>query len=74
MTCDCLTKYDASFPHFTMCAGAESVPDSRHLDSSDYRALAELAAWRDLDTALYCLRGYYRQQPQFTLGKLRPTK
>jgi hypothetical protein len=48
--CDCLRQYDESLPHYETCecAGVDA-------DDTDFRCLAELAAYRDLDTALYVL-------------------
>jgi hypothetical protein len=48
--CTCLRQYDESLPHYEACecAGANA-------DDTDFRCLAELAAYRDLDTALYVL-------------------
>lgn len=52
-TCDCLTSEDPSLPHYVHCALAGDAPDN-----GDIRCLAELAAYRDIDTALHVLRLY----------------
>lgn len=50
--CDCLTKLTDTLPlHYVTCAAAAAVSDS-----TPERCLAELAAWRDIDTALLALR------------------
>jgi hypothetical protein len=68
--CDCLTGHqwgDATLPHYSGCAAADAAEAT---DASDVRALAELASFRDIDTALYCLR-----QLRIKLGAelLKPT-
>ena len=47
--CVCLTAEDATLPHHASCR-----PDSGVTNAA--RDLAELAAFRDIDTALMCLR------------------
>ncbi|QWY80945.1 hypothetical protein SEA_LARS_23 [Mycobacterium phage Lars] len=51
--CDCLTSEDASLPHFMTCPAAGANPET-----SDLRELAEIAAYKDIDTALAILRRY----------------
>ncbi|QBI98366.1 hypothetical protein SEA_CARTHAGE_94 [Mycobacterium phage Carthage] len=53
--CDCLTSEDHTLPHATMCAAAFNGHDTDH---SQIRELAELAAYKDIDTALSILRAY----------------
>jgi hypothetical protein len=48
-TCDCLTAFDASLPHYVHCAAGGG-------ENTDIRFLAELASFRDIDGALSALR------------------
>ena len=50
--CNCLTAEDNTLPHYNGCA---TVTDADG-DGGAIRTLAEIAAYRDIDTALYCLR------------------
>jgi hypothetical protein len=48
--CDCLTAEAAQLPHAAGCASGDGT------DASNLQALAELAAYRDIDAALYAYR------------------
>jgi hypothetical protein len=53
MTCDCLTQYDSTLVHYVSCPAYSAENDGQDTPA---RALAECAAYRDIDLALYCLR------------------
>jgi hypothetical protein len=58
MVCDCLTAEDHTLPHYAHCGRAGMAVDAP--DNSNIRALAELAAYRDIDVALSVLREFRR--------------
>jgi len=53
--CDCLRTQDGTLRHYETCAVWDGHPGD-DADSRDIRVLAELAAYRDIDTALSILR------------------
>jgi hypothetical protein len=58
--CTCLTRDDHSLPHAAKCEAVTDDFAKQHteIDRSDLRELAELAAFRDIDTALTVYRNH----------------
>ncbi|WAB10114.1 hypothetical protein SEA_GRAVAILLIA_4 [Mycobacterium phage Gravaillia] len=55
--CDCLTVEDSRIPHWSHCNAVLNGPvDPATTDNDDIRELAELAAYKDIDTAVAILR------------------
>lgn len=59
IACNCLTLDDSSLLHSPRCEIALDCPElDLELDHCDIRELAEIAALRDIDTALSIYRAY----------------